>query len=228
MLRYLLDTGYDKVRVFSRDEDKQHTLRTRLADPRVDFYVGDIRERDQLDRAMRGVEHVFHAAALKQVPSCEFFPMEAVRTNVLGSENVMEAAIAAGVSKCVVLSTDKAVFPINAMGMTKALMEKLVAAKARLITDSATTISIVRYGNVLGSRGSVIPLFIDLLLQNRPLTVTDPEMTRFYCRCHRPLRWYSMLSNTDVLAICLFARPRPQKLAPWPKLWSSFLNPLCR
>ena len=179
MLRYLLDTGYDKVRVFSRDEDKQHTLRTRLADPRVDFYVGDIRERDQLDRAMRGVEHVFHAAALKQVPSCEFFPMEAVRTNVLGSENVMEAAIAAGVSKCVVLSTDKAVFPINAMGMTKALMEKLVAAKARLITDSATTISIVRYGNVLGSRGSVIPLFIDLLLQNRPLTVTDPEMTRF-------------------------------------------------
>ena len=179
MLEHLLERGYEKIRVYSRDEEKQHTLRTKLSNPRVEFYIGDIRERDQLARAMQGIEHVFHAAALKQVPSCEFFPMEAVRTNIVGSENVMEAAISAGVSKCVMLSTDKAVFPINAMGMSKAVMEKLVAAKARLVPDSPTTFTIVRYGNVMGSRGSVIPLFIDLLSQGKPITVTDPEMTRF-------------------------------------------------
>jgi len=179
MLNFLLSEGYDLVRVFSRDEEKQHALRTELADERVEYYIGDIRDRTQIGRAMAGIQHVFHAAALKQVPSCEFFPMEAVRTNVVGSENVMDAAIAAGVSKCVLLSTDKAVFPINAMGISKAMMEKLVSAKARLEPHCPTVFSVVRYGNVMGSRGSVIPLFIDLILKGKPLTVTDPEMTRF-------------------------------------------------
>ncbi|WP_280178033.1 polysaccharide biosynthesis protein [Neomesorhizobium albiziae] len=179
MLLHLLDRGYEKVRIFSRDEEKQHALRTQLADERVEYYIGDIRDRSRIASAMRGIDHVFHAAALKQVPSCEFFPMEAMRTNVAGSENVMEGAIEAGVSKCVLLSTDKAVFPINAMGMSKALMEKLVSAKARLHPDCRTTFSVVRYGNVMGSRGSVIPLFIDLILDGKPLTVTDLKMTRF-------------------------------------------------
>lgn len=179
MLRYLLDRGYKNVRVFSRDEDKQHSLRIELNDPRVEFHIGDIRDRDRLKTAMNGVEHVFHAAALKQVPSCEFFPMEAVRTNIIGSENVMEAAIARGVKKVVLLSTDKAVFPVNAMGMSKAMMEKLVAAKARLEPNCGTIFSLVRYGNVTGSRGSVIPLFIDQCRERKALTVTDPEMTRF-------------------------------------------------
>jgi UDP-N-acetylglucosamine 4,6-dehydratase/5-epimerase len=179
MLLHLLERDYDKIRVFSRDEEKQHALRTQLADERVEYYIGDIRDRDRITRALRGIDHVFHAAALKQVPSCEFFPMEAMKTNVIGSENVIEGAVEAGVSKCVLLSTDKAVFPINAMGMSKALMEKLVSAKARLFPDCPTTFSVVRYGNVMGSRGSVIPLFIDLLLDGKPLTVTDPKMTRF-------------------------------------------------
>lgn len=179
MLRHLLDKGYENVRVFSRDEDKQHSLRIELNDPRVEFHIGDIRDRDRLKTAMSGVQHVFHAAALKQVPSCEFFPMEAVRTNIVGSENVMEAAIARGVEKVVLLSTDKAVFPVNAMGMSKAMMEKLVAAKARLEPNCGTTFSLVRYGNVTGSRGSVIPLFIGQCQEGRSLTVTDPEMTRF-------------------------------------------------
>ena len=179
MLDHLLTKGYERVRIFSRDEEKQHTLRTRLNDDRVEFYIGDIRDRERISAALAGVHHVFHAAALKQVPSCEFFPMEAVRTNVVGSENVLEASIQHGVEKVVFLSTDKAVFPINAMGMSKAMMEKIVAAKARLFPDSVTTLSIVRYGNVTGSRGSVIPLFIDKILAGQPLTVTDPEMTRF-------------------------------------------------
>lgn len=179
MLQHLLERGYDKVRIFSRDEEKQHTLRTALNDSRVEFFVGDIRQRERLAKAMRGVRHVFHAAALKQVPSCEFFPMEAVATNIIGSENVMAAAIENGVDKVVMLSTDKAVFPINAMGMNKAMMEKLVAAHARLDPDCPTTISVVRYGNVTGSRGSVIPLFIARILEGLPLTVTNPEMTRF-------------------------------------------------
>jgi len=179
MLNRLLEADYDLVRVFSRDEEKQHALRTQLNDDRVEFFIGDIRDRDSIIKATRGVQYVFHAAALKQVPSCEFFPIEAVRTNVLGSENVMYAAEASGVEKCVLLSTDKAVFPINAMGMSKAMMEKLVAAQARNVKESKTVFSVVRYGNVMGSRGSVIPLFIDLLKQGKPLTVTDPEMTRF-------------------------------------------------
>ncbi len=179
MLNRLREQGYSRIRVFSRDEDKQHTLRTKLNDERVEYYIGDIRNRERLAVAMLGIDHVFHAAALKQVPSCEFFPIEAVQTNIIGSENVMEAAIASGVEKVVMLSTDKAVFPINAMGMSKAIMEKLVAAKARLEPNCETIFSVVRYGNVTGSRGSVIPLFIDKIMKGQPLTITDPDMTRF-------------------------------------------------
>ncbi|MEM7191010.1 MAG: SDR family NAD(P)-dependent oxidoreductase, partial [Pseudomonadota bacterium] len=180
MLRELLAAGIPELRVLSRDEEKQDSLRTQLRDGRVRFYIGDIRDRTSVDRAMAGVECVFHAAALKQVPSCEFFPLEAVRTNVLGSENVVRSAVDAGVRSLVCLSTDKAVFPINAMGMSKAIMEKVAMAVAREIgPDAATTISLVRYGNVMYSRGSVIPLFVRQIRQGLPITLTEPMMTRF-------------------------------------------------
>lgn len=180
MLQELLDRGVPEVRVFSRDEEKQDALRTELRDDRVRFYIGDVRDRDAVERAMHGVECVFQAAALKQVPSCEFFPHEAVRTNIVGSENVLRAAIGAGVCSVVCLSTDKAVFPINAMGMSKALMEKTAQAAARDLGDKAgTIISCVRYGNVMYSRGSVIPLFVKQIRAGRPITVTEPTMTRF-------------------------------------------------
>ncbi len=179
MLRHLLDRGIGEVRVFSRDEEKQDKLRNDLMDRRVRFYIGDIREERSLDAAMRGVDHVFHAAALKQVPSCEFFPIEAMRTNIEGSSNVIESAISHDVQTVVCLSTDKAVFPVNAMGVSKAMMEKVAQAAARKIGPSGTRISIVRYGNVLYSRGSVVPLFIRQLKDGRQLTVTDPAMTRF-------------------------------------------------
>lgn len=180
MLLDLLGTGVEEVRVFSRDEEKQDALRNQLRDGRVRFYIGDIRDRDSVDHAMRGVTSVFHAAALKQVPSCEFFPIEAVRTNILGSENVLRAAIEAGVRNVVCLSTDKAVFPINAMGISKAMMEKLARAIARSIgPDAPTVISLVRYGNVMYSRGSVIPLFVRQIKSGLPITITEPTMTRF-------------------------------------------------
>ena len=180
MLRALLDEGLPEVRVLSRDEEKQDALRNQLGDPRVRYYIGDVRDRDSVDRAIKGVEAVFHAAALKQVPSCEFFPMEAVRTNIIGSENVIRSAIEAKVRNLVCLSTDKAVHPINAMGMSKAMMEKHAQAAAREIgRGGPTTISCVRYGNVMYSRGSVIPLFIRQIKQGRPVTVTEPAMTRF-------------------------------------------------
>lgn len=179
MARRLLSQGVSEVRIFSRDEAKQDDLRRNLADRRTRFYVGDVRDFASVADAIRGVDLVFHAAALKQVPSCEFFPAQAVRTNVMGSANVIEAAAAAMVRSVVCLSTDKAVYPINAMGMTKALMEKTVQAFARNNPGSATTVSIVRYGNVLYSRGSVIPLFVEQIRAGRPLTVTDPKMTRF-------------------------------------------------
>ena len=180
MLRDLLDAGVPELRVLSRDEEKQDLLRNALRDRRVRFYVGDIRDRASVDRAVRGVECVFHAAALKQVPSCEFFPLEAIRTNVLGSENVIRAAIEHRVRGLVCLSTDKAVFPINAMGQSKAMMEKLVASAAREIgPDADTVLSIVRYGNVMYSRGSVIPLFVRQLRSGQPITLTEPRMTRF-------------------------------------------------
>ncbi len=180
MMRDLLAAGVEEVRIFSRDEEKQDALRNETRDPRIKFYIGDIRDRDSVDRVMKGVSCAFHAAALKQVPSCEFFPLEAVKTNVLGSENVIRSAIAAGVKSLVCLSTDKAVFPVNAMGISKAMMEKSAQAAAREIGVGATTkISCVRYGNVMYSRGSAIPLFIKQIKSGKPITVTEPTMTRF-------------------------------------------------
>ena len=168
-----------EIRILSRDELKQHEMRVALADERVRFYLGDVRSYDSVDRAMRGVDFVFHAAALKQVPSCEFFPMEAVQTNVHGSSNVIESAHSNGVRSVVCLGTDKAVYPINAMGMSKALMEKTAQAFARNNPTSDTVVSTVRYGNVMCSRGSVIPLFLEQIRDGVPLTLTDPQMTRF-------------------------------------------------
>ncbi|RYM06815.1 polysaccharide biosynthesis protein [Sphingobium cupriresistens] len=180
MLQDLLDKGYPEVRILSRDEEKQDMLRTTLRSPNVRYYIGDIRDRDSVDRAMAGVDCVFHAAALKQVPSCEFFPIEAVRTNILGSENVIRSATANNVRSVVCLSTDKAVLPVNAMGMSKAMMEKLAQALARTLgPDARTIVSMVRYGNVMYSRGSVIPLFIRQIKTGAPITVTEPQMTRF-------------------------------------------------
>jgi UDP-N-acetylglucosamine 4,6-dehydratase/5-epimerase len=179
MVDRLLSCGAAEIRVLSRDEAKQDQMRGRLRDDRVRYYVGDVRDLDTVLKATRNVDFVFHAAALKQVPSCEFFPLEALRTNVLGSANVVEAGERNNVASLVLLSTDKAVYPVNAMGMTKALMEKVAQAHARTNADSPTTVSCVRYGNVMYSRGSVIPLFVDQLRNNRPLTVTDPGMTRF-------------------------------------------------
>ena len=179
MVRRLLSGDAEEIRVLSRDEAKQDDLRRKLGNSRVRFYLGDVRDRSSVDDAARGVDYVFHAAALKQVPSCEFFPAQAVLTNVNGSANVIESAAAAGVESVVCLSTDKAVYPINAMGMTKALMEKTAHAFARNNPGSKTVVSVVRYGNVMYSRGSVIPLFVDQLKNGGPLTLTDPAMTRF-------------------------------------------------
>ncbi|WP_339560291.1 polysaccharide biosynthesis protein [Pseudomonas sp. EA_65y_Pfl1_P113] len=179
VLKRFLNTAVREIRIFSRDEKKQEDMRIALANDKVKFYIGDVRDRDSLDQAMVGVDYIFHAAALKQVPSCEFYPMEAVRTNVLGTENVLNAAIASGVQRVVVLSTDKAVYPINAMGISKAMSEKLMVAKSRMIPASGPVICATRYGNVMASRGSVIPLFVDQLRTGGALTVTDPEMTRF-------------------------------------------------
>jgi len=171
--------GFRQIRIFSRDEKKQDDMRSRLKDSAVQFYLGDVRNYDSVLYAMRGVDFVFHAAALKQVPSCEFFPIEAVQTNTLGAENVMKAALAFNVSKVIVLSTDKAVYPVNAMGMSKALMEKCMVAKARMYGETSTVFCGTRYGNVMASRGSVIPLFLSQILAGEPLTLTDPNMTRF-------------------------------------------------
>jgi UDP-N-acetylglucosamine 4,6-dehydratase len=179
VLRRFLDTDIGEIRIFSRDEKKQEDMRNSLKNPKVKFYIGDVRNYDSILPAMQNVDYVFHAAALKQVPSCEFFPIEAVRTNTLGAENVMNAAMACGVKNLIVLSTDKAVYPINAMGMSKAMMEKLMVAKARMYGRSKTIFCGTRYGNVMASRGSVIPLFIQQILAGEPLTITDPNMTRF-------------------------------------------------
>lgn len=175
----LLETGAEQVRVMSRDEAKQDAMRHELPDSRLKFYVGDVRDFDSVDRATKNADYIFHAAALKQVPSCEFFPMEAVRTNIVGSENVVRAAEKNGVSSVVCLSTDKAVYPVNAMGMSKAMMEKVAQSHGLNNPNAETIVSCVRYGNVMYSRGSVIPLFIDQLKAGKPLTVTNPEMTRF-------------------------------------------------
>ena len=179
VLNRFLHSDFAEIRIFSRDEKKQEDMRIALKSDKLKFYIGDVREYDSVHDALRGVDYVFHAAALKQVPSCEFYPMEAVRTNVLGAENVMRAAIANEVKRCVVLSTDKAVYPINAMGISKAMMEKLMVAKSRLCDPGKTVLSATRYGNVMASRGSVIPLFLQQLQQGKPVTITDPNMTRF-------------------------------------------------
>lgn len=179
VLKRFIETEVKEIRIFSRDEKKQEDMRIALGCDKVKFYIGDVRDYDSLSQAMTGVDYVFHAAALKQVPSCEFYPMEAVRTNVLGTENMLNTAIAKGVSRVVVLSTDKAVYPINAMGISKAMAEKLMVAKSRTIPEGGTVVCATRYGNVMASRGSVIPLFIQQLLDGQEITVTDPNMTRF-------------------------------------------------
>ena len=180
VLRRFLDSDIKEIRIFSRDEKKQDDMRHALQNPKVKFYIGDVRNKPSVDIAMRGVDYVFSAAALKQVPSCEFFPMEATRTNVLGTENVLLSAIEHGVKNVVVLSTDKAAYPINAMGISKALMEKVAIAKGReLGEDAGTTICCTRYGNVMASRGSVIPLWVEQMMDGKPITITDPNMTRF-------------------------------------------------
>ena len=175
----LLQTEAKEIRIFSRDEKKQDDMRRHYSNDRLKFYIGDVRDKDSIKNAMHGVDYVFHAAALKQVPSAEFFPIEAVKTNILGTENVLDAAISAGVKKVVCLSTDKAAYPINAMGISKAMMERVAIAKSKTVDPNQTSIMVTRYGNVMGSRGSVIPLFVEQIKSNKPLTITEPSMTRF-------------------------------------------------
>jgi UDP-glucose 4-epimerase len=180
VLERFLDSDIKEIRIFSRDEKKQHDMRKKYANDKIKFFIGNVRDYSSINDAMRGVDFVFQAAALKQVPSCEFFPLEAVKTNILGTDNVLRAAIENGVKKVICLSTDKAAYPINAMGMSKALMEKVAIAKAKSLgEDAGTTICVTRYGNVMGSRGSVIPLFYKLIEEGKPLTITNPDMTRF-------------------------------------------------
>jgi UDP-glucose 4-epimerase len=193
VLRRFLSTDISQIRVFSRDEKKQEDMRHRYGSDKLRFYIGDVRNIESLQDALIGVDYVFSAAALKQVPSCEFYPMEAVRTNVIGTDNTVTAAITAGVKHLVVLSTDKAAYPINAMGMSKALMEKVAIARSAMAAQQGTTVCVTRYGNVMASRGSVIPLFLDQIRTGRPLTVTDPEMTRF------------MMSLDDAVDLVLYA-----------------------
>ena len=179
VLKRFLDTDIREIRIFSRDEKKQDDMRKKYKNEKIKFYIGDVRDLQSIKNAMYGVDYVFHAAALKQVPSCEFFPIEAVKTNVLGTENVLTAATAYGVKKVICLSTDKAAYPINAMGISKAMMEKVFVAKSKAVDPERTTICGTRYGNVMASRGSVIPLFVDQIKNGQPLTITDPSMTRF-------------------------------------------------
>ena len=193
VLQRFLDSDLSEIRIFSRDEKKQDDMRKKYASPKLKFYIGDVRDYQSVLNATRGVDYIFHAAALKQVPSCEFHPMEAVKTNVLGTENVLEAAIQNDVKRVVCLSTDKAVYPINAMGISKAMMEKVMVAKSRNVDDAKTVICGTRYGNVMASRGSVIPLFIEQIRANNPLTITDPNMTRF------------MMTLADAVDLVLYA-----------------------
>lgn len=193
VVRRMRQRGLAEIRIFSRDEKKQYDMRTKYRDPRLKFYIGDVRDQDSLRDALEGVDFVFHAAALKQIPSCEFYPLQALMTNSLGTENVIKAALAAHVKHMVVLSTDKAVYPINAMGISKAMMERLAGAKSRVAEAQGLTINITRYGNVMGSRGSVIPLFAEQIRAGLPLTVTEPQMTRF------------MMTADDAVGLVLFA-----------------------
>ena len=193
VLDRFLDTNIKEIRIFSRDEKKQDDMRQLYRNDKIKYYIGDTRDKRSLDNVMRGVDYVFQAAALKQVPSCEFFPMEAVRTNVMGCENVLDSALENGVKNVIVLSTDKAVYPINAMGMSKALSEKVMVAKSRNLTGSGTTFCGTRYGNVMASRGSVIPLFVEQIKKGEPITITDPNMTRF------------MMTLQDAVTLVLYA-----------------------
>jgi UDP-glucose 4-epimerase len=193
VLNRFLKTGVKEIRIFSRDEKKQEDMRIEYKNDKIKFYIGDVRDFESINSAMTGVDFVFSAAALKQVPSCEFFPVEAVKTNILGTDNTLRAAIENGVKKVVVLSTDKAVYPINAMGMSKGLMEKVAIAKSRTVPEGGTVICCTRYGNVMASRGSVIPLFVQQIHQGLPITVTDPEMTRF------------MMSLDDAVDLVMYA-----------------------
>lgn len=193
VLKRFLDTDIDEIRIFSRDEKKQDDMRKHYSSPKLKFYIGDVRDYQSVLNATRGVDYIFHAAALKQVPSCEFHPMEAVKTNVLGTENLLEAAIQNGVKRVVCLSTDKAVYPINAMGISKAMMEKVMVAKSRNLDETSTVICGTRYGNVMASRGSVIPLFVDQIRAGKPLSITDPNMTRF------------MMTLADAVDLVLYA-----------------------
>jgi UDP-N-acetylglucosamine 4,6-dehydratase/5-epimerase len=191
--RFLHTDHFCEIRIFSRDEKKQHDMRIAMNNPKLKFYIGDVRDYNSIEMAMRGADYVFHAAALKQVPSCEFFPMEATKTNVFGTQNTIDAAIANNVKKVICLSTDKAAYPINAMGISKALMEKVAIASSRNLKEDATTVCLTRYGNVMASRGSVIPLFLDQIKKGEPLTITDPNMTRF------------MMSLEEAVDLVLFA-----------------------
>lgn len=193
VLKRFVDSSIKEIRILSRDEKKQDDMRKRYANDKIKFYIGDVRDLASVDNVMKGVDYVFQAAALKQVPSCEFFPMEAVKTNIIGTDNVVSSAIKHGVKKVICLSTDKAAYPINAMGMSKALMEKAAVARARTVAGDATTICVTRYGNVMGSRGSVIPLFFNLIKEGKPLTLTNPKMTRF------------MMTLEDAVDLVLFA-----------------------
>lgn len=191
VLRRLLDSDLEEIRIFSRDEKKQDDMRKHYQNSKIKFYLGDVKDYQSTLNVVKGVDYIFHAAALKQVPSCEFYPLEAIKTNVLGTDNVLEAAISCGVSRVICLSTDKAVYPINAMGISKAMMEKVAVAKSR--SSSSTTICVTRYGNVMASRGSVIPLFVDQLRAGSPITITDPKMTRF------------MMTLGDAVGLVLYA-----------------------
>jgi UDP-glucose 4-epimerase len=193
VLNRFLETDIKEIRIFSRDEKKQDDMRNHLKNEKVKFYIGDVRDYNSIAKAMGGVDYVFHAAALKQVPSCEFFPLEATKTNVFGTQNTIDAAVAHGVKRVICLSTDKAAYPINAMGISKALMEKVAVAASRNIHEDKTIVCLTRYGNVMASRGSVIPLFVNQIEQNLPLTVTDPKMTRF------------LMSLEDAVDLVLFA-----------------------
>lgn len=193
VLNRFLETDIKEIRIFSRDEKKQDDMRNQLKNEKVKFYIGDVRDYNSIEKAMRGVDYVFHAAALKQVPSCEFFPLEAARTNVFGTQNTIDAAVANKVKRIICLSTDKAAYPINAMGISKALMEKVAVAASRNIPNDETIVCLTRYGNVMASRGSVIPLFVKQIEENVPLTVTDPKMTRF------------LMSLEDAVDLVLFA-----------------------
>ncbi|ADY30450.1 polysaccharide biosynthesis protein [Cellulophaga lytica] len=193
VLNRFLETDIKEIRIFSRDEKKQDDMRNTLKNEKVKFYIGDVRDFDSINRAMKGVDYVFHAAALKQVPSCEFFPLEATKTNVFGTQNAIDAAVANNVKRIICLSTDKAAYPINAMGISKALMEKVAVAASRNIPDNNTIVCLTRYGNVMASRGSVIPLFVNQIKEKQPLTVTDPNMTRF------------LMSLEDAVDLVIFA-----------------------